>query len=62
MYAVISGGLTSYLNPCDYVVFKPLKERPADLIDNLIKPHVGRLARHEFAAVFAAAFSETMLI
>ena len=62
MYAVISGGLTSYRKPCEYVVFKPLKERPADLIDNLIKPRVRRLASHEFAAAFAAAFLETMLI
>ena len=34
LYAVIPGGLTSYLEPCDNGVFKPLKEHLDDLFDN----------------------------
>lgn len=33
LFAVIPGGLTPYLQPCDYGMFKPLKDTLADIID-----------------------------
>lgn len=33
LYAAIPGGLMPYLQPCDYEVFKPLKEKLAWMID-----------------------------